>query len=450
MRSGLVSLLLVLAAGTAVGGDYAERLLDIDRTVGTFRIAGTIAYDSPYNNGNIFLQHHIRDWKLTLDNGTGTVIELLGPYSGNNSVVSLTGEAFALLSENNGPYPYSMTFDFLNADGSTLVFSLSDSSAGEGYWSMGNNETIAIEGVQASAYPTGVQRLSIPHEYFWKSVLKARDVDGDGKVDAYYDAFQDISWVEDSHYAEPAGYLEPAWPDNDWHAAVLFIDHLNSSQFLGVTGWRMPHQPSTVDATDGELGRLKVWLMGGSAGPFKDICQCRYWSGTESGYNNYDANWFDFREFYVSGGNKGNVNQKVWAVRDGDIGGSVPVQVASLDLDPWSTANTVYPESEGIIPVAVMGASFENGDGVALDVTTIDPETVRFGAGQAQITAAPWIVDLNSDGNDDAVFLFDVQSSGISCDDSEVGLTGMTSLSIELSGTDTIQTADCESSSCHP
>lgn len=121
-----------------------------------------------------------------------------------------------------------------------------------------------------------------------------------------------------------------------------------------------------------------------------------------------------------------------------------PPQEVAIDVLPWSTANEVRPASSEGLPVAILGESgvFDAGD--------IDPVTVRFGIGEAQNVATPWLTDLGGDAEDDLLLAFDTMDTGIFCNDTEVSLTGQTAAGEAFIGTDTITTVDCTDGGCHP
>jgi hypothetical protein len=89
----------------------------------------------------------------------------------------------------------------------------------------------------------------------WETTLHARDVDGDGTVDAYYDSVLDITWLADPAYAINAGLY--GVPENDPSGANPryaltradaggFINHLNNTTHLGAMNWRLPHYDVTL------------------------------------------------------------------------------------------------------------------------------------------------------------------------------------------------------------
>jgi len=122
----------------------------------------------------------------------------------------------------------------------------------------------------------------------------------------------------------------------------------------------------------------------------------------------------------------------------------------AIDVDPFSPANEVFPSSDNLIPIAILSTSIGAGDAADFDATQVDPASLKFGLGEAANIAVPWAVDVGNDGDTDVVFAFRTQDSGIFCGDNEVNLTGATYSGQLIQGTDTIVTADCETTGCHP
>jgi hypothetical protein len=102
------------------------------------------------------------------------------------------------------------------------------------------------------------------------------------------------------------------------------------------------------------------------------------------------------------------------------------------------------------VPVALLGSE-------DFDVTTIDPESLRFGSDQAgpcgfmpvrdldpDAEYAYLLPDVNGDGYDDLIVQFDVQQSGIQCGDTEARLTGELQTGRPFEGADQIVTVGCE------
>ena len=148
----------------------------------------------------------------------------------------------------------------------------------------------AVGSLAANAAP-------VPGQGTWETTLQARDINGDGTVDAYYDTDLNITWLRD-------------WNANgkqDWDTQVAWAAGLSVH---GVSGWRLPStlQPDeacdlfvlaeppyekqgfNVNCTGSEMGHLwYIELMNPTfaltnTGGFlnmQDHASGAYWSGTE-------------------------------------------------------------------------------------------------------------------------------------------------------------------------
>jgi lysophospholipase L1-like esterase len=121
-----------------------------------------------------------------------------------------------------------------------------------------------------------------------------------------------------------------------------------------------------------------------------------------------------------------------------------------IDLDPWSADNIVRPSSNNSIPVAFLSRTGEASELLNFDPAQIDPDSVRFGLGEAPNTAVPLLLDFNGDSQNDVVLGFETQSSGIACSDTEVGLYGATYAGDPFVGVAPIDATDCVETGCHP
>jgi hypothetical protein len=127
--------------------------------------------------------------------------------------------------------------------------------------------------------------------------------------------------------------------------------------------------------------------------------------------------------------------------------GSIPVE---MNIKPFSDKNKVDPESTNNLSVALLSTQMDNGEPVDFDATTIDAASLRFGVNQAQVVSGPFETDFDADGDIDARYLFQIQDTGIACEDTEAHLTGQTDAAEPLEATDYITTPDCPAAGCHP
>lgn len=177
--------------------------------------------------------------------------------------------------------------------------------------------------------------------------LQARDINGDGAVDAYYDVQQDISWLADANHYATLGLppvndyftgLPVVTPGsmNQWHAQA-FVDGL---VVHGLDGWRLPARfvpigsdsfycgPSSCYGRVDWPSELSVLAeqLAGTSGPFSNVQDGWYFTATSPltepsnifGLVNVlsgDRSFYDAIEAYGF----------AWAVHDGDVGSVTPV-----------------------------------------------------------------------------------------------------------------------------
>lgn len=115
----------------------------------------------------------------------------------------------------------------------------------------------------------------------------------------------------------------------------------------------------------------------------------------------------------------------------------------SVDVRPGRFPNTVNPEDRGQIPVAILTTGPIDNT-ISFRANTVNPETVRFGSHGTE--AKPVQVrfrDINGDRDLDMVLYFNVQDTGIQCDDRSVNLIGTTLSGQRIQGVNSITTPDC-------
>jgi len=113
--------------------------------------------------------------------------------------------------------------------------------------------------------------------------------------------------------------------------------------------------------------------------------------------------------------------------------------IVSIDIKPGSDPNSIDPNSNGVIPVAILTTQ-------SFDATTVDPLSVRFGPnGTTESHSMGHIEDVDADGDMDLVLHFSTQATGIQCGQTQASLTGETFNGEPITGTDAIQTVGCGS-----
>jgi hypothetical protein len=112
--------------------------------------------------------------------------------------------------------------------------------------------------------------------------------------------------------------------------------------------------------------------------------------------------------------------------------------LVSIDVRPRSDANKINPNSSKHINVVIRSIN-------GFDATTVDTNTVRFGATGTQ--AAPVHVvrrDVDGDGNRDLVVRFQILDTAIKCGDSSATLTGQAFSGASFIGSSPIRTVHCK------
>ena len=157
----------------------------------------------------------------------------------------------------------------------------------------------------------------------WETTLKARDINGEGVVDAYYDTTLDISWLANWNVLSVQ-----TWASATAWAAALDV--------YGTSDWRLP---ATIDAgtsegfkppaDSSELMHLFYVTLGNKGYPdsgwglnntasFIDMQAREYWTNTTFASNPFTA-WYVDAGFGFQGHNDKGVGYFVVAVHPGDV-----------------------------------------------------------------------------------------------------------------------------------
>jgi hypothetical protein len=115
-----------------------------------------------------------------------------------------------------------------------------------------------------------------------------------------------------------------------------------------------------------------------------------------------------------------------------------------IDIKPGSHLNSFNPDSQGVIPVAILTTNTSDGDTIDFDATQVDPLTVQFGPdGAMEAHGRGHIKDVDADGDLDLVLHFKARQTGIACGNIEASVAGTTFAGEDIEGTDSISTVGC-------
>lgn len=104
----------------------------------------------------------------------------------------------------------------------------------------------------------------------------------------------------------------------------------------------------------------------------------------------------------------------------------------AIDVKPGNAENPVNPGSNGVMPVALLGAE-------GFDVMDVDVASLALGVNGAPAEESAY-EDANGDGWMDLVAHYDVPATGTAYGDTSMCLTGATLDGVQLSGCDAIRT----------
>lgn len=135
----------------------------------------------------------------------------------------------------------------------------------------------------------------VPGQGTWETTLQARDIDGDGTVDAWYDTALDLTWLADANAGAGTAFddgLDPNDGEMTWASALAWTAALDVH---GVTGWRLPEMVSGIGS---ELSHMYCVTLANygpcnpatptgpgtwgftNTGPFANLVSSWYWTGT--------------------------------------------------------------------------------------------------------------------------------------------------------------------------
>lgn len=116
---------------------------------------------------------------------------------------------------------------------------------------------------------------------------------------------------------------------------------------------------------------------------------------------------------------------------------AVTVLSVAVNIRPNNTTNNINPNSNALIPVAVLSTG-------TFDASIVDQASVRFGPSQTGAERIGHLRDVDNDGLPDLVLQFRIKDSGIQCGDASVSVIGQTGDGILIQGYDSITTVGCK------
>jgi phosphohistidine swiveling domain-containing protein len=110
-------------------------------------------------------------------------------------------------------------------------------------------------------------------------------------------------------------------------------------------------------------------------------------------------------------------------------------KVVPIDIKPGTETNSINPNSNGRVAVAILTAG-------EFDALQLDPDTAKFGPSGA-IAERYKVKDVDRDGDEDLLLYFRIQQTGMACNDTQATLVGELYDGSEITGTDSIATVGC-------
>lgn len=115
-----------------------------------------------------------------------------------------------------------------------------------------------------------------------------------------------------------------------------------------------------------------------------------------------------------------------------------PENAVDIDIKPGSFPNSINPNSQGKIPVAILTTA-------TFDAITVDSSTVHFGkTGTEASPVQVALEDVDGDGDLDMILHFNTQATGIKCGTTSASLTGKTLSGQPIQGSDSVNTVGCK------
>lgn len=296
------------------------------------------------------------------------------------------------------------------------------------------HSAIAMD-MNGNSYVTGWSRIGGDYDY----------------VTVKYDSNGNQQWV--ARYSTPGGGTDVA--------TAIAADGGGNVYVTGYGGMGTVHYTTIKYDTDGNQLWAKEYRGSGSLG---DVATSIGLAGDGSayvtGYSYSEGGGYDFATIkysadgveawvrrYNGSGNGDDYANTLAIDKEGNVyvaGGSfgsgtnldytivkyfLAIEV-TVDVKPGSFPNSINPDSNGVIPVAILSTN-------DFDATTVDSSSVKFGPNRAT-AGHDNIEDVNGDGFMDMVLHFATEESGIQEGETSASLTGKTLDGKNITGSDSI------------
>lgn len=107
----------------------------------------------------------------------------------------------------------------------------------------------------ATAFVGAAHSAAVPGLGTWESTLQARDLDGNGQTDAFYDQTLNLTWLRQTLVGGPLSLVAARSWASDWASGL---------DFGGYADWRRPTTVDTLGASS-EMTRLLYTTLGNKA-----------------------------------------------------------------------------------------------------------------------------------------------------------------------------------------
>jgi hypothetical protein len=199
-----------------------------------------------------------------------------------------------------------------------------------------------------SLLPIAAHAVAVPGRGTWETTLFARDINGDGAVDAYYDSTRNVTWLADAKAIKGTAFDDGSNINDGKVTYASAKSWLAALDVYGVTGWRFPGA-DLVTMYSTTLGNSSIpgspttgWT---NTGPFLNVPDFGvsgwYWRGdTPFQDNPFPAPGEPLKSNILAADSLGapiyivavTASYNAWAVKSGDV----PQAVAIPEPTTWA------------------------------------------------------------------------------------------------------------------